>query len=111
MRDAGVLEHGVVRSTWGPNDAEYDERDDMVEHSNVEDWRAEVPHGYEAPYEESKLQIEDQGPQSIAQKWGVVDYEDTFDHIKDIISAHSREKDYIDDAPKGYNAIPYDPVP
>ena len=69
-------------------------------HSNEAAYRADAPKGYEAAF--SAVQL---------RKWGEVDPEDTFDAVKEIISAHSNEKEYLDDGPKIHReVIQYDPV-
>jgi hypothetical protein len=74
-----------------------EEIDHMHQHSNQKEYRSDAPKGFESAY-------------SQLSKWGEVDPEDHFDNIKAMVSSNSNEGEYLEAGPKGYNAIPYDPV-
>lgn len=86
-------------------------------HSSEQDYVDAGPKGYNAiPYDPiSKAQISAPGAPDNRMnvqlgRWAKVPEEDTVDGLKAMISENSHEGDYISAGPKGYNAIPYDPI-
>jgi hypothetical protein len=112
-------------SKWGEVDPEdhFDNIKAMVSsNSNEGEYLEAGPKGYNViPYDPvvraqiASLKKKKHGvPKNSANlqlnKWGVIDEEDTVDHLKGIISGNSHEGDYVNAGPKGYNAYPYDPI-
>jgi len=80
--------------------------------SNSDEYKHDEPKGYQTlahPVEKSNLQVSPTEAVPGRSKWGVVEYEDTFDWVKDMISDHSNEEDYVGAAPKTVG-VTFDPI-
>ena len=99
---AAQLKQGQEERKWGEiafEDSPAGVHHAMHRDTDIKSYQNDEPHGL--PGKLSNL---------MTGKWGEIAEEDTTDYLKDIISSNSHEGDYIEDGPKGYNAIPYDKI-
>lgn len=79
--------------------------DNNLRDSNTGQWKTDAPNGYhQAPYEVANVQY----PMNREFPWGGIQEEDTWEYIGSKRDENSEEKDYMEDTPAGYAAVPYD---